>query len=162
MTKPFRKKCTSNSEDATSFINNKVKRMKKKKFFILPILYCCIAVQAQTSSKNYLLEKQMLDVSDNQIQSISDKAGSLLYDGSFDFKDGTNTNKHKRISYVVTPNGSLQKYDPQTRKIKVLSNDMPSDSNDSDRLNENNINYISIEKTIVQKIDVNNFSYQIF
>ena len=52
--------------------------MKKKKFFILPILYCCIAVQAQTSSKNYLLEKQMLDVSDNQIQSISDKAGSLL------------------------------------------------------------------------------------
>ena len=104
----------------------------------------------------------MLDVSDNQIQSISDKAGSLLYDGSFDFKDGTNTNKHKRISYVVTPNGSLQKYDPQTRKIKVLSNDMPSDSNDSDRLNENNINYISIEKTIVQKIDVINFLYQTF
>ena len=66
MTKPFRKKCTSNSEDATSFINNKVKRMKKKKFFILPILYCCIAVQAQTSSKNYLLEKQMLDAAGNQ------------------------------------------------------------------------------------------------
>ena len=136
--------------------------MKKKIFFILPILYCCIAVQAQTSSKNYLLEKQMLDVSDNQIQSISDKAGSLLYDGSFDFKDGTNTNKHKRISYVVTPNGSLQKYDPQTRKIKVLCDDMPSDNNDPDRLNENNINYISIEKTIVQKIDVNNFLYQTF
>ena len=71
-------------------------------------------------------------------------------------------NKHKRISYVVTPNGSLQKYDPQTGKIKVLSNDMPSDSNDPDRLNENNINYISIEKTIVQKIDVINFLYQTF
>lgn len=99
---------------------------------------------------------------DNQIQSISDKAGSLLYDGSFDFKDETNANKHKRISYVVTPNGSLQKYDPQTGKIKVLSNDMPSDSNDPDRLNENNINYISIEKTIVQKIDVINFLYQTF
>ena len=136
--------------------------MKKKIFFILPILYCYLTVQAQTSSKNYLLEKQMLDVSDNQIQSISDKAESLLYDGSFDFKDGTNANKHKRISYVVTPNGSLQKYDPQTRKIKVLSDDMPSDSNDPDRLNENNINYISIEKTIVQKIDVINFLYQTF
>lgn len=98
----------------------------------------------------------------NQIQSISDKAGSLLYDGSFDFKDGANANKHKRISYVVTPNGSLQKYDSQTGKIKVLSNDMPSDSNDPDRLNENNINYISIEKTIVQKIDVINFLYQTF
>ena len=136
--------------------------MKKKIFFILPILYCCIAVQAQTSSKNYLLEKQMLDISDNQIQSISDKAESLLYDGSFDFKDGTNANEHKRISYVVTPNGSLQKYDPQTGKIKALSNHMPSDSNDPDRLNENNINYISIEKTIVQKIDVINFLYQTF
>ena len=40
--------------------------MKKKKFFILPILYCCIAVQAQTSSKNYILEKQMLDAAGNQ------------------------------------------------------------------------------------------------
>ena len=100
--------------------------MKKRNFFILPILYCYLTVQAQTSSKNYLLEKQMLDVPDNQIQSISDKAGSLLYDGSFDFEDGTNANKHKRISYVVTPNGSLQKYDPQTGKIKVLSDDMPS------------------------------------
>ena len=136
--------------------------MKKKIFFILPILYCYLTVQAQTSSKNYLLEKQMLDVPDNQIQSISDKAGSLLYDGSFDFEDGTNANKHKRISYVVTPNGSLRKYDPQTGKIKVLSDDMPSDSNDPDRLNENNINYISIEKTIVQKIDVINFLYQTF
>ena len=136
--------------------------MKKKNFFILPILYCYLTVQAQTSSKNYLLEKQMLDVPDNQIQSISDKAGSLLYDGSFDFEDGTNANKHKRISYVVTPNGSLQKYDSQTGKIKVLSDDMPSDSNDPDRLNENNINYISIEKTIVQKIDVINFLYQTF
>ena len=136
--------------------------MKKKIFFILPILYCYLTVQAQTSSKNYLLEKQMLDVPDNQIQSISDKAGSLLYDGSFDFEDGTNANKHKRISYVVTPNGSLQKYDPQTGKIKVLIDDMQSDSNDPDRINENNINYIYIEKTIVQKIDVINFLYQTF
>ena len=40
--------------------------MKKKKFFILPILYCYLTVQAQTSSKNYLLEKQMLDAAGNQ------------------------------------------------------------------------------------------------
>ena len=79
--------------------------MKKKKFFILPILYCCIAVQAQTSSKNYLLEKQMLDVSDNQIQSISDKAGSLLYDGSFDFKDGAS----ESTEYFYNANGALRK-----------------------------------------------------
>ena len=79
--------------------------MKKKKNFILPILYCCIAVQAQTSSKNYLLEKQMLDVSDNQIQSISDKAGSLLYDGSFDFKDGANEGTEN----FYNANGALTK-----------------------------------------------------
>ena len=40
--------------------------MKKKKFFILPILYCYLTVQAQTSSKNYLIEKQMLDAAGNQ------------------------------------------------------------------------------------------------
>ena len=40
--------------------------MKKKKFFILPILYYCIAVQAQTSSKNYILEKQLLDAAGSQ------------------------------------------------------------------------------------------------
>ena len=79
--------------------------MKKKKKIILPILYCCIAVQAQTSSKNYLLEKQMLDVSDNQIQSISDKAGSLLYDGSFDFKDGAS----ESTEYFYNANGALTK-----------------------------------------------------
>ena len=40
--------------------------MKKKIFFILPILYCCLTVQAQTSSKNYILEKQMLDAAGTQ------------------------------------------------------------------------------------------------
>ena len=40
--------------------------MKKKIFFILPILYCCLTVQAQTSFKNYILEKQMLDAAGNQ------------------------------------------------------------------------------------------------
>ena len=40
--------------------------MKKKIFFILPILHCYLTVQAQTSSKNYILEKQMLDAAGNQ------------------------------------------------------------------------------------------------
>ena len=79
--------------------------MKKKIFLILPILYCYLTVQAQTSSKNYLLEKQMLDVSDNQIQGISDKAGSLLYDGSFDFKDGAS----ESTEYLYNANGALTK-----------------------------------------------------
>lgn len=41
----------------------------------------------------------------NQIQSISDKAGSLLYDGSFDFKDGAS----ESTEYFYNANGTLTK-----------------------------------------------------
>lgn len=41
----------------------------------------------------------------NQIQSISDKAGSLLYDGSFDFKNGTS----ESTEYFYNANGALTK-----------------------------------------------------
>jgi len=44
-------------------------------------------------------------------------------------------NVGKQIAYVATPNGSLQKYDNVTGCITVISNDMPSDRNDPDRLN---------------------------
>lgn len=46
-----------------------------------------------------------------------------------------NSNKRGTDSYLVTPNGSLQKYNPLTGKITVISNDMPSDANDPYRLN---------------------------
>ena len=41
----------------------------------------------------------------NQIKAISDKAGSLLYDGSFDFKDGAN----EATEYFYDGNGALTK-----------------------------------------------------
>ena len=41
----------------------------------------------------------------NQIRAISDKAGSLLYDGSFDFKDGANAD----VEYFYDTNGALIK-----------------------------------------------------
>ena len=41
----------------------------------------------------------------NQIKAISDKAGSLLYDGSFDFKDGANADDE----YFYDTNGALIK-----------------------------------------------------
>ena len=53
-------------------------------------------------------------------------------------------NVHNRTSYLVTPNGSLQKYIPSDGKILIVSNDMPCDSNDPDRLNDNIIVTISI------------------
>ena len=41
----------------------------------------------------------------NQVKAISDKAGSLLYDGSFDFKDGANAD----VEYFYDANGALVK-----------------------------------------------------
>lgn len=41
----------------------------------------------------------------NQIKAISDKAGSLLYNGSFDFKDGANAD----VEYFYDTNGALIK-----------------------------------------------------
>ena len=55
--------------------------------------------------------------------------------GSHDIGNSNNLNI---ISYLVTPNGSLQKYDPSSSKITVISNDMPSDVEDPNRLNKVN------------------------
>ena len=44
-------------------------------------------------------------------------------------------NTHQIDSYLASPNGELQKYNHRTGKIKVLSNEMPSDPNDPDRRN---------------------------
>ena len=41
----------------------------------------------------------------NQVKAISDKAGSLVYDGSFDFKDGANAD----VEYFYDANGALVK-----------------------------------------------------
>lgn len=81
------------------------------------------------------------------------KNGNNIFSGSFDnvrvenltsdekreiTKTGTdigNANYRHMDSYLVTPNGSLQKYSPSTGIISVLSNEMPSDCNDPDRMN---------------------------
>ena len=46
-----------------------------------------------------------------------------------------NANARQMTSYVATPNGSLQKYNPKTGKITIVSNQMASDLNDPDRMN---------------------------
>ena len=63
-----------------------------------------------------------------------------------------NANLDKINAYLVTPNGSLQKYDYKTGKIKLLSTDMPSDNKDPLRLNGQsalvNDNRLDIEKLL--------------
>ena len=46
-----------------------------------------------------------------------------------------NANIKKIDSYLVSPNGRLQKYEPKNNKISIISDDMPSDFRDPDRLN---------------------------
>lgn len=67
-----------------------------------------------------------------------------------------NANILKLDNYVATPNGSLQKYNHKTGEITVISNDMPSDPNDPNRLNnrtssndESNTDILKILRTIM-------------
>ena len=52
-----------------------------------------------------LIDDLTYSYNSNQIKAISDKAGSLLYDGSFDFKDGANAD----VEYFYDTNGALIK-----------------------------------------------------
>ena len=77
---------------------------------------------------------------DNEFSGIRDKKGNLLTSDKLQKVDTQNgdigdSNRTQLTSFLVTPNGSLQSYDPKTGKIKVLSNNMPSDYRDPDRMN---------------------------
>ena len=52
-----------------------------------------------------LIDELTYSYNGNQIKAISDKAGSLLYNGSFDFKDGANAD----VEYFYDANGALVK-----------------------------------------------------
>lgn len=69
---------------------------------------------------------------------VFDENGHIVKDLKTVNTPGTdigNANARQLKSYVATPNGSLQKYNPETGKIKVVSNQMASDFNDPDRMN---------------------------
>ena len=77
---------------------------------------------------------------DNEFSGIRDKKGNLLTSDKLQKVDTQNgdigdSNRTQLTSFLVTPNGSLQSYDPKIGKIKVLSNNMPSDYRDPDRMN---------------------------
>lgn len=68
----------------------------------------------------------------NNLKNTKERLKTKIHDIGF-------ANKRKMNIYVVTPNGTLQKYNYKTGKIKVLSNEMPSDKKDPDRMNNINI-----------------------
>ena len=47
-----------------------------------------------------------------------------------------NANKWQKTSYLVTPKGDLQRYNPKNGEVKVISTSMPSDPQNSKRVNK--------------------------
>ena len=95
------------------------------------------------------------DYRDNEFSGIRDKNGNLLTSDKLRKLDTQNgdigdSNSSQLTSFLVTPNGSLQSYDPKTGKIKVLNNNMPSDYRDPDRMNSVS-SYIEIHPTSIMK-----------
>ena len=76
--------------------------------------------------------------------------------------DTGNANREQMDSFIVTPNGSLQRYDFRTGKISIISKDMPSDPEDPTRMNNipsieennplNNYDYLEINRRIMYNI----------
>jgi hypothetical protein len=54
----------------------------------------------------------------------------------FSSADKKDNDWRKNIGYVTTPNGSLLEYNSSTKKIEVVSTDMPSDPQDPNRKNK--------------------------
>ena len=78
---------------------------------------------------------------DNEFSGIRDDNNNIISNVDrkrlMERNDIGNSNRRQIDSYLVTPNGSLQKYDPKKNIISIISNDMPSDPNDPDSLNSN-------------------------
>ncbi|MFN8337058.1 MAG: DUF4329 domain-containing protein [Cyclobacteriaceae bacterium] len=54
---------------------------------------------------------------------------------TFSNEDKEKADKEKLDGYITTPNGSLKMYDVETKKVKTLSESIPSDDKDPDRVN---------------------------
>jgi RHS repeat-associated protein len=87
---------------------------------------------------------------------MNDDKGTVLPTKSLmarnDITDIGNANRCKLNNYVATPNGSLQKYDHKTGKISIISNDMPSDKNDPNRLNDRDASDTTSNNDLLQLI----------
>ena len=64
----------------------------------------------------------------------------VRYDNNnFSTTDKSNADYRGVSNFVTTPNGSLQKYDPSSKSVTLLSKGLPSDANDPKRLNNVNV-----------------------
>ncbi len=56
-------------------------------------------------------------------------------------KDIGSSNNAKTPDYLVTPNGTLQHYNPSTGEIRIVDTNMPKDQNDINTIEDINVFY---------------------
>ncbi|WP_159290503.1 RHS repeat domain-containing protein [Tenacibaculum maritimum] len=71
----------------------------------------------------------------------------------FSKADKRNSDRDRQVKYVSTPNGSVKKYNPKTKKVKTISQDIPSDPKDPDRKNNINPTESGSVKKSIKKIN---------
>lgn len=94
-----------------------------------------------TPSKPNALEDKGTVVADIHTHGAYEKG---YMNNVFSDTDKKDNDKKKISGYVVTPNGTLQRYDPENKKVTTVSTNMPSDPNDWDR--KNKIDYSKLPK----------------
>ena len=121
----------------------------------LPTLYEVVADAHTHGASSVNSEKKYYD---NEFSGLRNENGKFISKEERKKENGNNdignANRIKKVSYLFTPNGSLQKYNPQNGEITIVSNDMPSDPNDPTRVNENTINYIEPIENDINKYTI--------
>ena len=121
----------------------------------LPTFYEVVADAHTHGASSVNSEKKYYD---NEFSGLRNENGKFISKEERKKENGNNdigdANRIKKVSYLVTPNGSLQKYNPQNGEITIVSNDMPSDPNDPTRVNENTINYIEPIENDINKYTI--------
>ena len=106
-----------------------------------------IHTHAAYDSRRY--NNEFSGIRNNKFQLLSSREKLFVKNNDIGVANATKMN-----SYVVTPNGSLQKYDYISGKIKVISINMPSDRNDPNRLNERQSEIEEDKLTISQILEI--------
>lgn len=106
-----------------------------------------IHTHAAYDSRRY--NNEFSGIRNNKFQLLSSREKLFVKNNDIRVANATKMN-----SYVVTPNGSLQKYDYISGKIKVISINMPSDRNDPNRLNERQSEIEEDKLTISQILEI--------
>ena len=106
-----------------------------------------IHTHAAYDSRRY--NNEFSGIRNNKFQLLSSREKLFVKNNDIGVANATKMN-----SYVVTPNGSLQKYDYISGKVKVISINMPSDRNDPNRLNERQSEIEEDKLTISQILEI--------